>query len=543
MTSDLRSAAARPLVGVFIGGAFGVLGMALLLIGTGHGAPSWLATVFLVAMLVAFALYYLLAYVPFQRLVREHAALGERYEFLERTTRQTLERMQAGDLAGIGAARENLPEQLAVSFDAATRSLASLVQQIQNSSVDVAGSGNTVHATASELASGSSQQSAAVVEITATMEELARTAAQIATNASTQAEGAGRAEDSGNAGSAAVAEAVEGVEQVRERIRTIASRADELGARSKEIYRVLDLITEIANETHILSLNASIEASAAGEHGKRFSVVADEVRRLAQRSRESVDSVRHLLEDFSASIRATVVATEEGTKEASRVFERARAASSAIEELRGALSETARAAREISLATDQQRTASDQVVLTLKEVSQVIQKMADGLKYFTTTAERLDQLALSIQLLTQSFHIDSPRSLKHLGHLLADDLGARADHWEALEGRLEDTIKSATYIELAYLVDAQGTMVAMAVNPEWAADRDEAATVGVGINMAERPWFQAVMRDGRAILTPPYDSLLTGERCFTVAVPVRRVGGKLAGVLGLDVNARGWTQI
>ncbi len=543
MSSDLRNAEARPLIGVVIGGVFGVLGMALLLVATSQGAPSWLATIFLVAMLVAFGLYYLLAYAPFLRLVKDHGVLDERYRSLEKTTRKTLERMQAGDLAGIGTAREDLPERLAVSFDAATRSLASLVQQIQNSSVEVAGAGNSVHATASELASGSSQQSAAVVEITATMEELARTAAQIATNASTQAEGAGRAEDSGNAGSAAVAEAVEGVEEVRERIRTIASRADELGARSKEIYRVLDLITEIANETHILSLNASIEASAAGEHGKRFAVVADEVRRLAQRSRESVDSVRHLLEEFSASIRGTVVATEEGTKEATRVFERARAASSAIEELRGALSETARAAREISLATDQQRTASDQVVLTLKEVSQVIQKMADGLKYFTTTAERLDQLALSIQLLTQSFHIDSPRSLKHMGHRLADDLGARADHWEALEGRLEETIKSAAYIELAYLVDAQGTMVAMAVNPEWAESREETGKVGVGANMAERPWFQAVLRDGRAILTPPYDSLLTGERCFTVAVPVRRVGGKLAGVLGLDVNARGWTQI
>ena len=117
-----------------------------------------------------------------------------------------------------------------------------------------------------------------------------------------------------------------GVEEVQKRISAIANRADTLGTRSKEIYRVLELITEIAQETHILSLNAAIEAVAAGADGRRFSVVAEEVRHLAQRSQESVESVRNLLDEFSGSIRATIVATEEGSKEAARVLERSRAA-------------------------------------------------------------------------------------------------------------------------------------------------------------------------------------------------------------------------
>src|SRR4029450_5608801 len=111
---------------------------------------------------------------------------------------------------------------------------------------------------------------------------------------------------------------VAGVEEVKKRISGIANRAEILGTRSKEIYRVLDLITEIAQETHILSLNAAIEAAAAGEHGRRFSVVAEEVRRLAQRSQESVESVRNLLDEFAGSIRTTVVATEGGGPSARR---------------------------------------------------------------------------------------------------------------------------------------------------------------------------------------------------------------------------------
>ena len=156
---------------------------------------------------------------------------------------------------------------------------------------------------------------------------------------------------------------------------------------------MLDLITEIAQETHILSLNAAIEAAAAGDHGRRFSVVAEEVRRLAQRSQESVDSVRNLLDEFAGSIRATVVATEEGSKEASRVLERApRRGRGHRGRCAAPRATRARVAREISLATQQQNAASDEVVLTLKEVSQVVQRMADGLKQFSDTADRLNQL-------------------------------------------------------------------------------------------------------------------------------------------------------
>src|SRR5260370_32599 len=204
---------------------------------------------------------------------------------------------------------------------------------------------------------------------------------------------AARAEENGDAGAAAVDEAVAGVEEVQKRISVIASRADALGTRSKEIYLVLDLITEIAQETHILSLNAAIEAAAAGADGRRFSVVAEAVRHLAQRSQESVESVRNLLDEFAGSIRATIVATEEGSTEARRVFERPRAAAAAISELRHASGDTSRVARQISLATQQQNAASDEVVMTLREASLVVQRMTGGLKDLPATADRLNALA------------------------------------------------------------------------------------------------------------------------------------------------------
>jgi len=518
-------------------------GLLLLLAANALGGPVWPFGVFLVLGAGGVTLYVTHGYSRHRRYQGElNDAQGDR-RTLETDLIAVLDALRAGDMVACAEKAQALPWGLQQAFVNAADAINALAQQIQNSSIDVASAANSVNQIASELASGSSQQAASVVEITAAMEELARTAAQIADNASTQADLTARAEESGNVGSEAVDEAVQGVEEVKKRISGIATRADTLGTRSKEIYRVLDLITDIAQETHILSLNAAIEAAAAGEHGRRFSVVAEEVRRLAQRSQESVDSVRNLLDEFTGSIRATVVATEEGSKEAARVLERARAAASAIEELRSASGDTARVAREISLATQQQNAASDEVVLTLKEVSQVVQRMADSLKQFSTTADQLNDLGLAIQLVAQSFHLESPHSLKRVAGKWAGEVRRRFGSWEAIESLLNDVMAESGYIELAYVIDATGTQLAMSINPVIAGTSEVPASIRAGEGLTDRPWFRGVMREGRTIITPLYDSLLSSESCFTVAAPVQGEDGKTVGVLGLDVNVDSWTKI
>jgi methyl-accepting chemotaxis protein len=518
-------------------------GLVLMMVASAQGAEPWLLVADLVVAALAVVAYWGLVHRTQGRLRREVEDGDGTRRRAEDLLVAALDQVRGGDLVRANAAARELSGRVAESFAAASQALGTLAQQIQGSSVEVASAANSVNQIASELASGSSEQAASVVEITAAMEELARTASQIADNATQQARLAEAAEESGNAGAAAVEEAVSGVEEVKKRISGIASRADTLGTRSKEIYRVLDLITEIAQETHILSLNAAIEAAAAGEHGRRFSVVAEEVRRLAQRSQESVESVRNLLDEFASSIRATVVATEEGSKEASRVLERAQSAAGAIEELRAASSDTARVAREISLATQQQNAASDEVVLTLKEVSQVVQRMADGLKQFSQTADRLNDLGLTIQLLAQSFHLDSPHSLKHASQGWGARLAERHGNWEAVEGLLHQVVDETPYVELAYMVDGDGSQLAYAVNRDLVGDAELPAALRAGEGINDRPWYRAVMREKRTVITPVYESLLSEQRCFTVATPVVHEDGRMLGVLGVDVNVGSWTRI
>jgi len=199
-------------------------------------------------------------------------------------------------------------------------------------------------------------------------------------------------------------------------------------------------------------------------------------------------------------------------------------------------------ARQISLATQQQNAASDEVVMTLREVSQVVQRMTGGLKQLSSTADRLNRLGLTIQLLAQSFHLDSPRSLKHLVDGWAEELSALPDA-EAVERRLDELVQANGYVEVGYLVDTRGYTVA------WTSNRQMSGKSFIGVekarefDMRQRPWYRAVERSRRAIITPPYRSLQSEDICFSACAPVAGAGGDFAGVLWIDVNVVGWTRI
>ena len=533
----------QALVGWILVAALTLVGFLLLSPASTGQAPAWLGYLFLAIGVAGTAAYGIWVYPFFRRLEQRLPDSQERWQRLETRLIAAFEELGAGDLVRSHLQTRNLPERLARVCNAASEALSQLAQQIQDSSIEVASAADAVNMIASELASGSSQQAASVVEITAAMEELARTASQIAENATRQADLARRAEVSGDRGALSVEEAVLGVEEVLKRISAISSRADALGTRSKEIYRVLDLINEIAQETHILSLNAAIEAVAAGADGRRFSVVAEEVRHLAHRSQESVESVRGLLDEFASSIRATIVATEEGSKEASRVLERSRAASSAISELRNASGHTSRVAQQISQATQQQNAASDEVVMTLREVSLVVQRMTGGLKNLSSTADRLNTLGLEIQLLAQSFHLDSPRSLKHLVESWARRLEALPGVPEK-EAALEELVRNAPFVELGYLMALDGGTLVLSFNRELLDERQRSLAAEVRkTDVRTRPWFKAVARHWRTTLIPPYESMQNSEACFTVCTPLLNPDASVAAVLGIDINVTGWTRI
>nr|MDA8121161.1 methyl-accepting chemotaxis protein [Deltaproteobacteria bacterium] len=245
-----------------------------------------------------------------------------------------------------------------------------------------------------------SQQAASVSEVTATMEELSRTSHQIAENAESVKNASAKTAEMAQRGTVLMRDGVGAMEQVRQRVGDIAKRNQFLGEKSQEIGKVMEIIKEIASETHLLALNAAIESAAAGEHGRRFSVVASEVRRLAEKTRESTETIRSIISEIQAATGSSIQATEQGTREVDRSRETIRLSSTAFEEIIQMIEKTLESSTQISLATHQQTSANEQVVQAMRQVAETIRETAGHMKDLSGSSGKLKEMVEKFQEIT-----------------------------------------------------------------------------------------------------------------------------------------------
>ncbi len=263
-----------------------------------------------------------------------------------------------------------------------TRMIGGAVGQIQSSSAEL-------QAAATQQATGAKEQTTATSEITTTVSELLATSRQIAESARRVSQIAEQTADGSRKGLATVDTTSDSLAGIRRQVDQIVTHMLELGKKSQEIGAVTDIVSELAEQTNILAINATIEAAGAGESGKRFAVVADEIRKLADRVGGSAKEIRGLIEDVRGAVNTTVMATETGSKSVdagSRLFAEVAQSFGQISQLVGTTTE---AAREIELSTKQQTSAVEQVNLAIANVAQASKE---------TEASSTQTLQTSVQL-------------------------------------------------------------------------------------------------------------------------------------------------
>jgi methyl-accepting chemotaxis protein len=246
----------------------------------------------------------------------------------------------------------------------------SLSDQIGTAVGQVRSSSSELQAAANQQATGAKEQAAAMAEISTTISELLATSRQIAESAQRVAHNAEQTATSARSGHSTVDLTHDSITGIRRQVDQIVSHMLELGKKSQEIGAVLEIVSELAEQTNILAINATIEAAGAGEAGKRFAIVAEEIRKLADRVGGSTKEIRGLIDDVRSAVNTTVMATETGSKAVDAGARQFGDVASAFKQIAALVATATDAAREIELSTKQQATAVEQVNVAIANVAQ-----------------------------------------------------------------------------------------------------------------------------------------------------------------------------
>lgn len=279
-----------------------------------------------------------------------------------------------------------------------TRSLTSqigtAVQHMQSSSSELQVASN-------QQTMGSREQSTAMKEITTTMNELLVTSKQIAESAQRVAHIAAQTAIGATSGEQIVTKANDSIGSIKRQVDLIVTNMLDLGKKSQQIGGILEIINELAEQTNILAINATIEAAGAGENGKRFAVVADEIRKLADRVGGSTKEIRGLIDDIRAAVNTTVMTTEGGTKAVEAGALQFSEVAIAFRQIVSLVSTTTEATREIELSTKQQSTAVSQVNIAVSNVAQAARETEVSSSKTLQTATELTNLSRDLLRLVQ----------------------------------------------------------------------------------------------------------------------------------------------
>ncbi len=295
-----------------------------------------------------------------------------------------------GDLTIHASVTENFTGAIADSINFAIDQMRGLVSNINNLSVQVASAATATETTAGNLSKAAENQAKEIGAATQAINEMAVSIDQVSSNAAESAAVAERAVDIANNGAHVVQATIQGMDTIRSQIQETSKRIKRLGESSQEICDIVSLINDIADQTNILSLNAAIQASMAGDAGRGFAVVADEVQRLAERSSAATKQIAALVKTIQTDTNEAVISMEQTTSEVVGGAKRAQDAGVALEEIEGVSTNLAELIQNISNAARQQAASAGHVSNTMTVIQEITTQTVNITEQ---TASSIGQLA------------------------------------------------------------------------------------------------------------------------------------------------------
>jgi methyl-accepting chemotaxis protein len=286
-----------------------------------------------------------------------------------------------------------------------------VLERVRKAAIDVQSSANDILIASEEMSSGAVQQDQEITNTSSAVEQLTVSMKQVSNNAEASAEAARRALDAAEQGNRSVRDTLEGMQRIRSSVQATAKRIKTLGDRSLEISEIVKVINDITEQTNLLALNAAIEAARAGEAGRGFAVVADEVRKLAEHSRSATKDIAALIKAIQAETNDAVVVMEEGTREVEIGARLADQAGRALDAISSVVRQSAELVQEISLASKQQVRGTEGVANAMQIISNITRQTSQGARQTSRTVEQLVHMSEQLNEALSQFRISNAAAL------------------------------------------------------------------------------------------------------------------------------------
>lgn len=316
-------------------------------------------------------------------------------------------RIESGDLTVAPSSGDRKDEigVLAHMFSKMVEGLRKQTADVMEAVNVLASSSNQIATTAAQLAAGAQETAVAVTQTTTTVEEVKQTANVSTQKARHVSDVAQNAVEVSRSGEKLVNETIAGINQIQEQMEYIAETIVRLSEHSQAIGEIIAAVDDLAEQSNLLAVNASIEASKAGEYGKGFIVVAQEIKGLAEQSKQATKQVRSILNDVQKASSAAVMATEKGSKAVDATVKQSVGTGDSIRELSRSIAEVSQAVMQIAASNQQELVGMDQVAMAMVNIKQATAQNAAGTKQVEVTVRNLHNLGQKLKTLVERYKV------------------------------------------------------------------------------------------------------------------------------------------
>lgn len=318
-----------------------------------------------------------------------------------------IEQVAEGDLTAklVLNGREDALTVLGRNLNSMVGRLGEMTSQIREATTNIATAASQIMSATSQQATRATEQSAAITETSTTINEVKTIVEQAYRRAQDVSEQSQRTREISQLGQRSIVNTIEGMVEIKDRVEGIAENILALSEQTQQIGEIIATVNEIASQSNLLALNASVEAARAGEHGKGFAVVAVEVRNLAEQSRQATAQVKAILSEIQRATNATVMATEEGTKQVDDGVELTKQAGETIQQLAESIGLSASVAQQIVASAQQQTTGVDQIVLAMENINHATLQNIASTRQAEKAAQDLSGVARQLEKLVARYKL------------------------------------------------------------------------------------------------------------------------------------------